>query len=296
MKIMLFAAGGDIGGGKTHILSLARELSAGNDLRLVSFRSGVLADEGRAMGLDVIVLENGWNILKDMRLALLEVDGFRPDLIHCHGAKANMLGVLVKKLRSIPVMTTVHSDPRLDYMGMPLKQYTFGLINAIALRNMDFYMAVAGKMESNLIERGFDPWRIFTIYNGLDFSNASDKPKAPKQNDEDIIVGIAARLTPIKDIGTLIRAFKLAYEKNPRLRLLIAGTGEDEEELKALAKDLKIDHRVEFVGWISDIKGFFSKVDINVLASLSETFPYSLWKELMSIVPQLQAGWGAYRR
>ena len=87
MKIMLFAAGGDIGGGKTHILSLARELSAGNDLRLVSFRSGVLADEGRAMGLDVIVLENGWNILKDMRLALSEVDGFRPDLIHCHGAK-----------------------------------------------------------------------------------------------------------------------------------------------------------------------------------------------------------------
>ena len=276
MKIMLFAAGGDIGGGKTHILSLARELSAGNDLRLVSFRSGVLADEGRAMGLDVIVLENGWNILKDMRLALSEVDGFRPDLIHCHGAKANMLGVLVKKLRNIPVMTTVHSDPRLDYMGMPLKQYTFGLINAIALRNMDFYMAVAGKMESNLIERGFDPWRIFTIYNGLDFSNASEKPKAPKQNDEDIIVGIAARLTPIKDIGTLIRAFKLAYEKNPRLRLLIAGTGEDEQELRALAKDLKIDNRVEFVGWISDIKGFFSKVDINVLASLSETFPYSL--------------------
>ncbi len=276
MKIMLFAAGGDIGGGKTHILSLARELSANNDLMLLSFRGGVLADEGREMGLDVAVAENGWNLFKDMKMALSLVDSFKPDVIHCHGAKANMLGVLVKKLRSVAVMTTVHSDPRLDYLGMPLKQYTFGLINAIALRNMDFYMAVAGKMEQNLIERGFDPWRIFTIYNGLDFSNASEEPKPPKADHEDIVVGIAARLTPIKDIGTLIRAFKLAYEKNPRLRLRIAGTGEDEEELKGLARELQIDDRVEFAGWVSDIQGFFSKVDINVLASLSETFPYSL--------------------
>ena len=276
MKIMLFAAGGDIGGGKTHILSLARELSASNDLLLVSFRKGVLSEEGKEMGLEVQVMDNGWNVFSDMRMALAAVDRFHPDVIHCHGAKANMLGVLVKKLRSIPVMTTVHSDPKLDYMGNPLKQYTFGLINAIALRNMDFYMAVADRMEQNLIERGFDPWRIFTIFNGLDFSKAATRPKKEKAADDDIIVGIAARLTPIKDIGTVIRAFSMAHEKNPKLRLSIAGTGEDEEELRSLAKSLKIEDRVEFAGWISDIQGFFSKVDINVLASLSETFPYSL--------------------
>ena len=46
MRIMIFAAGGDIGGGKTHILSLAKELAKDNDLRLVSFRKGVLSEEG----------------------------------------------------------------------------------------------------------------------------------------------------------------------------------------------------------------------------------------------------------
>lgn len=276
MNIMLFAAGGDIGGGKTHILSLARELSEGNNLKLVSFRKGVLADEGREMGINVLVTDNGWNLAMDMKMVLEAVDQFKPDVIHCHGAKANMFGVLVKKLRSIPVMTTVHSDPKLDYMGMPLKQATYGFINAIALRNMDYYMAVAGKMEQNLIERGFDPQRIFTIYNGLDFSEAKNEPRPPKEESEDIVVGIAARLTPIKDIGTVIRSFAIAYEKNRKLKLLIAGTGEDEKDLKKLARDLKIQHRVDFVGWISDIQGFFSRVDINVLASLSETFPYSL--------------------
>ena len=275
MRIMHFAGGGDIGGAKTHILSLGKQLALDNDYLLVSFRKGPFVAEARAMGLQVLEVEKSWNVWECLQKALNATDQFKPDVIHCHGAKANMMAVMVKKLRHIPIITTVHSDPKLDYMGAPLKQYTFGLINAWALRRMDYFMAVAGKMEQNLIERGFDPQRIFTIYNGLDFSQANPSPK-PIKNDGEIVVGIAARLTPIKNIPTLLKAFALAYEKNPRLRLKIAGSGEDEEALKNLAKQLKIAHRVEFVGWVTDMRGFFSQVDINVLSSFSETFPYSL--------------------
>jgi len=95
-------------------------------------------------------------------------------------------------------------------------------------------------------------------------------------DDSDIVVGIAARLTPIKDIPTLLMAFAQAYKRNSRLRLKIAGIGEDEAKLKEMAIQLNIADRVDFVGWIYDMKGFFSEVDINVLSSLSETFPYSL--------------------
>lgn len=276
MRVMVFAAGGDMGGAKTHILSLAKELSNDNELKLISFRKGVLSEEALEMGIDVSVVDNGLNIFKDIKGALEEVDTFKPDIIHCHGAKSNMLGIIMKAKRSLPVMTTVHSDPAKDYMGSIWKQWTYGLINALALRRMDFYIAVAEKMERTLVERGFDPLRIFTIYNGLDFSQAPEEAKAEKNPQDDIVVGIAARLTPIKDIGTLLKAFKIAYEKNNRLLLRIAGTGEDGKDLQALAKNLAIDHRVEFVGWISDVKGFFAGVDINVLASLSEGFPYSL--------------------
>jgi len=149
------------------------------------------------------------------------------------------------------------------------------MINAWSLKRMDYYMAVAGRMEQNLIERGFDPQRIFTIYNGLDFSQASALPRPPKP-EGDIVVGIAARLTPIKNIPTLLKAFSLAYARNPRLRLKIAGIGEDEQSLKTQAKQLGIADRVDFVGWVTDMRGFFSGVDINVLSSFSETFPYSL--------------------
>ena len=276
MRIMLFAAGGDIGGGKTHILSLAKELAGQNALRLVSFRQGILSSEARQMGIDTVDMDSNLGTYHALQLALRQVEEFSPDVIHCHGAKANMLGVLVKKIKGIPVMTTVHSDPKLDYMGMPLKQYTYGLINAYALRRMDYYVAVAGRMQELLIERNFDPQSIFTVYNGLDFSDARKEPRPHKADDEIIKIGIAARLTPIKSIGTVIRAFAIAYKQNPRLRLSIAGTGEDGKDLKRLAQKLGVSHVTVFEGWISDIKQYFSGIDINVLASLSETFPYSL--------------------
>lgn len=256
MNIMHFAGGGDIGGAKTHILTLGRQLSQEDAFHLVSFRPGSFAEEAKELGLQVTVVEHPWNLLSALRAALRAVDRFQPDVIHCHGAKANMMGVLVKRLRHIPILTTVHSDPARDYMGSPLKQALFGSINMLALRQMDFYMAVARRMETSLIQRGVDPQKIFVIHNGLDFSHAATQPRHPGEQD-DIVVGIAARLTPIKNIPTLLRAFAKAYQRNPRLRLKIAGTGEDEQNLRFLAKQLGISHRVDFVGWVTDMQEFF---------------------------------------
>ena len=275
MRIMLLAGGGDIGGGKTHILSLAKELSKTNEVLLISFRKGVFADDAIAMGINTVVVDHKLGIGHAIKEAEAQIEKFAPQLVHCHGSKANMIGVILKQKTHLPVITTVHSDPKLDYMGKPLRKYTFGVINAIALRRMDAHVAVAGEMKNLLIKRGFDPFNIFTVFNGLDFSESENVAAEPKQTGT-ITVGIAARLNPVKDIETIIRAFALAYEKDKRLRLLIAGTGEEENKLKALAKELGVEELVSFEGWQDDVKAFFGKVDINVLASLSETFPYSL--------------------
>ncbi|MBQ4181179.1 MAG: polysaccharide pyruvyl transferase CsaB [Firmicutes bacterium] len=292
MRIMIFAAGGDIGGGKTHILSLARELSRENDLRLVCFRKGVMSSEAAEMGIDVVYVDHKEGYARAIRFALDHCDSFRPQLIHCHGAKANAIGIIVKKLRGVPVMTTVHSDPKLDYMGAPLRKYTFGVINGWALRRMDYYVAVAWRMRQLLIDRGFDPQSIFTLYNGMDFSGASEEPRPFKDEKDPIVVGIAARLDPVKDIPTLMKAFAMAYAKDKRLRLSIAGIGDEEAKLRGLAKELGIEDVTVFEGWISDIKAYFARVDINVLSSLSETFPYSLLEGAYDHCPAIASNVG----
>ncbi len=288
MRILVFAAGGDIGGGKTHILNLAHELSKNNTLRLVCFRIGEMSKDAKEMGIDTVEIDvkEGWAATK--RLAFKEAKEFKPDIIHCHGSKANLLGVLVKKNTGIPVMTTVHSDPELDYMGSPFRNLTYGNLNRWALRHMDYYTAVGPAMHDLLISRGFDPYKIDHVFNAIDFSGEYEK----KEKHETITIGIAARLNPVKDIPTLIKAFDVAYKQDDRLRLSIAGTGEESEKIKALVNELGLSGVCTFEGWIKDMRAYFKKIDINVLSSLSETFPYSLLEGALEHVPAIASNVG----
>ena len=276
--------GGDVGGAKTHIMNMVTGLTRRNEVMLVSFRAGPFADEARERGIDVRVIErhNPFRAAREMREL---VDQFQPDIIHCHGGRANLMGAMVRRSRRVPVLTTVHSDYKLDYLGNPLKQHTFGAANAVALRFLDFYQPVADRMARTLIERGFDPEHIVKIYNGMDFhcpEGEFDRAQYLKENygteieDGDVLCGIAARLTAVKDIQTTVRAFAKALEDAPQLRLFIAGEGEDEDMLKKLAAQLGVSERVTFCGWVSPVEPFFRAMDINLLSSVSETFPYSI--------------------
>lgn len=276
--------GGDVGGAKTQIMNTVTGLARRNEVMLVSFRAGPFADEALARGIDVRVIERH-NPFRAARAMRDLVDQFQPDIIHCHGGRANLMGAMVRRSRRVPVVTTVHSDYRLDYLGNPLKQHTFGAANAVALRFLDFYQPVADRMARTLIERGFDPERIVKIYNGMEFHRPEgdfDRAQYLKDNygaeidDGDVLCGIAARLTAVKDIATTVRAFAAALADAPQLRLFIAGEGEDEEMLKKLAAQLHVVDRVTFCGWVSPIEPFFRAMDINLLSSVSETFPYSI--------------------
>lgn len=285
MKLLHLMGGGDVGGAKTHIMSIITALKdRGHEVHLISFRDGPFPQEAKARSIPVTVIEH-ISPLKCRKQLLSVVDEFSPDVIHCHGAKANMMGAMVRGARKIPVMTTVHSDYRLDYLGSPLKQYTRGTINAISLRFLDFYQPVADRMAKTLISRGFDPEKMVTIYNGMDFLGSVenlDRVKYIKEQwnvdvaPDDICCALAARLTAVKDIATAVRAMGHALKQAPNLRLFIAGDGEDENMLRKLAKSLKIDHRITFCGWVTDMQNYFAAMDINILSSLSETFPYSV--------------------
>lgn len=284
MRVMHVMGGGDVGGAKTHIMNMVTGLSARNEVMLVSFRAGPFADEARERGIDVRVIERH-NPFRAARAMRALVDEFQPDIIHCHGGRANLMGAMVRRMRRVPVLTTVHSDYKLDYLGNPFKQHTFGAANAVALRFLDFYQPVADRMARILIERGFDPERIVKIYNGMDFHRPEgefDRAQYLKENygaeieQGDVLCGIAARLTAVKDIATTVRAFAAALHDAPQLRLFIAGEGEDEEMLKKLCTQLGVSERVTFCGWVSPVEPFFRAMDINLLSSVSETFPYSI--------------------
>ena len=169
MKIIHLISGGDVGGAKTHVLSLLQGLSQTHTVLLVCFMEGEFAREAREMGIQTRIIKSH-NVLADCRTiaGLIRSEGFQ--VVHCHGSRANMMGALLRRKINVPVVTTVHSDYRLDYLGRPLHRLTFGTINMIALRFLNYYIGVSEAMAELLIRRGFDPQRMFSIYNGVDFS------------------------------------------------------------------------------------------------------------------------------
>lgn len=284
MRILQMMGGGDVGGAKTHIMTLIQALRARNEVMLISFRDGPFPREAAKKGINVRVIPS-FNPFYCRGEVYKIIEEFHPDIIHCHGGKANLVGALVRGRAKIPVLTTVHSDYRYDYLGNPLKQWTNGLANTVALRFLDFHQAVADRMARTLISRGFHPEKVFTIYNGMNFGGSLegvDRAAYCREQwgvevaPDDVLCGIAARLTAVKDIGTCIRGFAAAVKEAPQLRLFLAGDGEDEKMLRGLAQELGVSERVTFCGWVSPIDKFFASMDINLLTSLSETFPYSI--------------------
>lgn len=284
MKVIHLISGGDSGGAKTHVLSLLENLNRTITAQLVCFRDGPFAEEARQKGIPTeIMAGNHIFRIRSQLTEYIKAGGYQ--VIHCHGARANMIGAMLRKTTGLPVCSTVHSDYKLDYMGRPFSRLTFGSINSHALRKLDYRIGVSDAMVDLLIDRGFPPDRFFTIYNGIDFTPPPDQgDRLPylrglglEVDEDSVVVGIAARLNPVKDISTLIRGFAHAYSQCQRLRLLIAGNGEERQKLEALAQELGIENRVCFAGWISGgMDRFYSALDVNALTSVSETFPYAL--------------------
>ena len=292
MKVIHLISGGDSGGAKTHVHSLLQNLSCTIDVTMVCFMEGPFAQEARELGIRTVVLP-GHNLPRVYRALKRMVTEEGYEIIHCHGARGNLMGALLRRGTGLPVVTTVHSDYRLDYLGRPFSRLTYGTINTLVVRRLDYRIGVSDAMTDLLISRGFDPDKLFTIYNGLDFT-----PRTPAMDRQaywksvgleadagSVVVGIAARLNPVKDIATLVRGFARAHAQCPALRLLIAGDGEQMEMLKNLARELGVERQVCFAGWVSDTDSFYNAIDINTLTSLSETFPYSLTEGARAALP-----------
>ena len=282
MKILTLISGGDVGGAKTHVLSLLASLSKKIGVTMVCFMESEFTEDARKLGIDTRIIP-GNNLPATARQleGLIRQEGF--DIIHSHGSRGNFIAWMLRKC-SLPLLCTVHSDPKLDYMGRPAAGLVFGSMNRFALRRLDWYTGVSDSMTDLLISRGFPPDRIFTIYNGVDLDSPPPKLSRAEffaragipEEDGAVYAGIAARLNPVKDIATLIRGFAKARAQAGQLRLLIAGDGPQEGELKALAKELGVAEYVRFLGWVDDPDSFYAALDINTLTSLSETFPYAL--------------------
>lgn len=286
MKVLHLISGGDTGGAKTHVLTLLMGLKRlGVEVELLCIMEGVFTQEAAALGIPVKLIRQPKRYDLSVHKRIIEyINSADYDLLHCHGARANYIAFFIRHKIHIPMLTTLHSDYKLDFKDSLYKQIVFAPINAVALRSFQYILTVTESFKKMLIKRGFDDRRLFVIYNGVDFEFRINI--VPKRRflglynipceSECVYVGIAARFQAVKGVFYFLKAAEIVCRKRKNVRFLIAGNGDQEKEIKKFIDENGLQDRVFMLGYVNDINSFYNAIDINTLTSLSESFPYSL--------------------
>jgi glycosyltransferase involved in cell wall biosynthesis len=120
------------------------------------------------------------------------------------------------------------------------------------------------------------PAPAVVVPNGVDTERFNPRVDAPvffRPPGAKVVIGFGARLAPQKRPEDLIRAAALLVPRYPEASFVIAGDGSRRPDYEALARSLGIAHAVRFVGYVPDMRSFYSSVDIVVLPSRSEGCP-----------------------
>ncbi len=286
MKVLHLISGGDGGGAKTHVITLLKRLmKEGINVELLCIMEGVFTEEAKKASIPIkIIHQKKRYSLKPILDIKKYIAKGNYDIVHCHGARANYISFFIKNSFNIPFITTLHSDYKLDFKDNIYKQAIFMPINAIALRKFDYILAVTKAFKNMLIERGFSEKKLKVIYNGINMQKeikTLDKVEFLKKynldyNENYLYVGISARLQQVKGLKHFLEASKYLLKDNKKIMFLIAGSGTLEDSMKTYIKENHLQDNVKMLGFISDINSFYNVLDINVLTSYSESFPYAL--------------------
>ncbi|MEZ5977086.1 MAG: glycosyltransferase family 4 protein [Planctomycetota bacterium] len=232
-----------------------------------------------------------WTHLRRIRHLLREL---RPDVVHTHSSKAGVLGRMASSSTGIGARVhTPHTFAFLfGHMFGPAKRRFFRSVEKHLARSTHRFVAVGpGEAETMAASGVVDPARVRVVPNGIDptpFASAEPFPRTEfRRGEDELLAAVVGLLNVAKGQDLAIRA--LAHEACATVRLLLVGHGEWEGELRALAHDLGVAQRVEFLGWRRDVPRILRSIDALLLPSRWEGMPYVVLEAMAAGTPVLAA-------
>lgn len=154
--------------------------------------------------------------------------------------------------------------------------YNKKLLTKMAYRKGN--LVACGKMvQNNLTDFfGMKEDRVAVIHNAvmpLERDRKEDQLIKELHCSGNYLVGNVGRLSAQKGMKYFIRAIPLILKEHANVRFLIIGSGEEEENLRALAEETGAEPYLYFMGYREDIQNLISQLDLLVLSSLWEGLP-----------------------
>ncbi|MCC7368459.1 MAG: glycosyltransferase [Chloroflexi bacterium] len=217
----------------------------------------------------------------------------RPHIVHTHMAKAGTAGRLAAKLARAPIIVhTFHGHTFHSYWG-PVKSAVFLQIERSLGAMTDRIIAITDAQKADIAKYGVAPLsRITTIPLGLEIEEMLDAERHTGNLRRDLgiaadrkLVGIVARLVPIKAHEVFLEAAVAIRAAQPNTTFLIIGDGERRAELESMAQRLGVSDVTRFVGWRADMRDVYADLDVVTLCSNNEGSPVALIEALAAARP-----------
>lgn len=262
------------GGAQEHVFGLVNRLDpARYDVRVIALSFGSSVRRFERHGIPVCVIDEPDDSLAADLLAG-ELAPFRPEVIHNHMFRAEMVGTRAGlRLGEVGcgrpfIISTVHSS---RVRSSDDKE---------ALRRlspfMDRLIAVSKSIQHKIADERDSSTPVSLIYNGVDLRRYDhQQPCCTFRGEYGIpqdspVVGVVARLEPEKGHRTLLMAWPQVLALVPDAWLLVVGEGSEREALESLVKSIGVADRVVFAGRRDDVPAVTAALDVAVLPSYRE--------------------------
>lgn len=194
------------------------------------------------------------------RAALGVLDGFPPDVVHAHDWLVAHAAKTVKDHLGVPLVATVHATEAGRHQG-----WLPGPVNR-AIHSVEWWLTYEARrvvtcsayMRDEVLRLfALPPDKVDVVPNGIDLAHwhaDADQVTALRAGlapDGAPLLLYAGRLEYEKGVQTVLQALPRLRRRHRGVRLVIAGVGTHEEELRAMAASLRVGRAVDFLGFLS---------------------------------------------
>ncbi len=298
IKVLNIISDSNIGGAGKCVLNFLKYYDRKKfSVKVIVPRGSLLKPEIEKLKTDVIevdgITDKSFD-LKAVKNLKRIIKRLKPDIVHTHGT---MSGRIAAKMCGVKIIYTRHSVfPVSERVKKGLGHKANKFANEFF---SDRIIAVAEAAKENLTDGGINPDRIDVILNGVEpLSEVSEEKKQEIRalysiSQNDFVVGILARLEPYKGHIYVVEAAEMLKDKGIPVKVIIAGTGSCEEELKNTIKTKNLEDTVIMAGFVNDVQGLLSVMDVQVNASYgTEATSLSLLEGMSLGIPAVVSDFG----
>ena len=302
MRILLLATARKFGGAERQLINLGRGLSArGHEiLALALFRNACFEDACRATGvrLEVMDVRGVWDLNRIVARYLKSSLRFRPEVVYGFLVTANLMALALRAcLPAARVVWGIRSSD-LDRIRYDRLTAALNWVQRRCAPIADLVIANSEAGRADVIGQGFPERNVTLVRNGFDttyFRRSAEGRRRVRSGWQiesgEKLIGLVARLDPLKDHPTFLRAAAQAARQRPTLKFACIGDQADNgyrEGLERSAKALNLDGRLIWAGTRRDMPEVYSALDVLTLTSAyGEGAPNSAAEAMACGVPSV---------